>query len=131
MVDTASPDVLNPLQALIAEHMANTGDTLADIAARGGLPRQTVSGLLRRADVGGMPRRQTLEKLAVGLGLSPSVVAAAAGRAAALEAEQNPLDHRLTVLVEVARALPAAQVDVLLATARALARSGANGHDTP
>lgn len=124
---TEPSTALNPLQALIAEHMENTGDTLADIAARGGLPRQTVSGLLRRTNVGGMPRRATLERLATGLGLSPAVVADAAGKAAAMQADTSPLDHRVTVLVEVARNLPAPQVDVLLATARALARTAANG----
>lgn len=118
----------NPLQALIREHMANTGDTLADIAARGGLPRQTVSGLLTRGNRGGIPRRATLEALAVGLGLSRAVVAEAAGKAASMQGDASPLDHRLTVLVEVARSLPPSQVDVLLVTARALARTGAEGN---
>ena len=117
----------NALQALIQEHMSNTGDTLADIANRGGLPRQTVSALLNRDGSGGIPRRATLDRLAVGLGLSRAVVAEAAGRAAA-PGLAAPLDHRLTVLVDIARQLPAPQVDVLLVTARALANSAA---DTP
>jgi transcriptional regulator with XRE-family HTH domain len=117
----------NALQALIAEHLANTADTVADVAARGGLPRQTVSGLLNRTETGGMPRRATLERLAVGLGLSLSTVTDAAAQAAVPASTKAPLDHRITVLVEVARGLPASQVDVLLATARALTRAG----DTP
>lgn len=112
----------NALQALIREHMSNTGDTLADIANRGGLPRQTVSALLYRDGSGGIPRRATLDRLAVGLGLSRAVVYDAAGRAAA-PGSTAPLDHRLTVLLDLARGLPESQVDVLLVTARALANS--------
>lgn len=118
----------NALQALIAEHLANTGDTLADIAARGGLPRQTVSGLLNRVEPGGMPRRATLEKLATGLGLSASVVVDAAASAAGRTSLPGAVDHRVTVLGELARTMPPQHLDVLLATARALQREYA---DTP
>lgn len=111
---------LNPLQALIAEHLANTGETLAHIAARGGLPRQTVSGLLNRTHPTGIPRRATLEKLAAGLGLSADVVLDAAARAASDAGTAAPQDHRVTVLIDLARSMPSSQVDVLLATARAL-----------
>lgn len=126
---TGKGSALNPLQALIAEHMANTGDTLADIAARGGLPRQTVSGLLNRDASGGIPRRTTLQKLATGLGLSLATVTdAAAATASNGTASHSPKDHRIAVLVDVAESLNARDVDVLLATARALTRQTA---DTP
>lgn len=115
----------NALQVLIREHLTNTTDTLADIASRGGLPRQTVSGLLNRADPGGMPRRATLERLAVGLGLPTAVVIDAAADAAGKRGPDEPPDHRLIVLVGLARDLSPSQVDVLLATARALARAAA------
>ena len=122
--------VQNPLQALITEHMANTGDTLADIAARGGLPRQTVSGLLNRDESGGIPRRSTLQRLATGLGLSLATVTEAAAQTVAHHHgdRQNPLDHRLAVLVDTAKRLSPHEVDVLLATARALSREAG---DTP
>jgi transcriptional regulator with XRE-family HTH domain len=118
----------SPLQALIRERLENTGDTLADIAHRGGLPRQTVSGLLARDSRGGMPRRSTLEALAKGLDLPVSVVASAAGKAASLDGEPRPMDQRLIVLTELCRGLPPACVDVVLATARALTRIGTSEH---
>lgn len=112
----------NALQALIREHLANTSDTVADIAARGGLPRQTVSRLLNLADPGGMPRRPTLERLAIGLGLSSSVVIDAA--ADATKPHNGGDDARqVAVLLGLARNLTPSQLDVLLATARALKRS--------
>lgn len=113
---------MNPLQALIHEHMENTGDTLADIAARGGLPRQTVSGLLNRDHAGGVPRRSTLAKLATGLGLSLSVVTDAAARTVGAGDHPDALEGSLAVLLDTARNLPPRDVDVLLATARALRR---------
>jgi transcriptional regulator with XRE-family HTH domain len=123
-------DALNPLQALIADHMANTGDSLADIATRGGLPRQTVSGLLNRDTTGGIPRRSTLQKLATGLGLSlATVIEAAAATASAGNGTSRPApDHRLAVLIDMAERMPPRDVDVLLATARALTRQAP---DTP
>ena len=125
----SAPERQNALQALITEHMANTGDTLADIAARGGLPRQTVSGLLNRDQSGGIPRRSTLQKLATGLGLSLATVTEAAAQAASNgTAQHSPLDHRLSVLVDTASRLSPHDVDVLLATARAL---GKQAGDTP
>jgi transcriptional regulator with XRE-family HTH domain len=126
----SAPVERNALQALIAEHMENTGDTLADIAARGGLPRQTVSGLLNRGQSGGIPRRSTLQKLATGLGLSLSTVTDAAAQAASSNGDgrHTPLDHRVSVLVDMAERLTPHDVDVLLATARALGRQAG---DTP
>lgn len=112
------------LQMLIAEHLANTTDTLADVAARGGLPRQTVSALLNRDNPGGMPRRATLERLAVGLGLSAAAVLDAAAQSAGSRRQvgQGAVDQRVIVLGELARTMAPRQLDVLLATARALQR---------
>jgi hypothetical protein len=103
--------------------MANTGDTLADIAARGGLPRQTVSRMLHSDATGGMPRRRTIEGLATGLGLGVAVVREAAAQSAGPLPSVEPLDHRVTVLVDMCRRLPVSQVDVLLATARAMGKA--------
>lgn len=113
----------NALQALIAEHLANTADTVASIAARGGLPRQTVSALLNKANPGAMPRRSTLERLATGLGLSVATVTEAAASSASHPVGNGVLvDQRVVVLSEIARTMPPRQLDVLLATARALQR---------
>lgn len=116
----------NALQGLIAEHIANTGHTITDIATRGGLPRQTVSVLLNQTNPGGMPRRATLERLAVGLGLSSNAVLTAAAQSAG--GDVNPRDHRMAVLDDLASHLGPGHLDVLLATARALQRVRA---DTP
>jgi transcriptional regulator with XRE-family HTH domain len=112
----------NALQALIAEHLANTGDTIADVAERGGLPRQTVSALLNKDNPGGMPRRSTLERLATGLGLSAATVIEAAAMSAGRTTSASDIDHRVIVLGELARTMPPRKLDVLLATARALQR---------
>lgn len=111
---------MNALQELIATHCRDTGETISDIAARGGLSRQTVSAIAHRDEPGAIPRRVTLDKLATGLGLSLDVVE----RAAAMAASQvdGPLmnDLWLDVLLDQARQLDDAAVRVLLATARAL-----------
>lgn len=113
----------NALQALIREHMAATGDTIADIAARGGLPRQTVSNMLNRTDWGGIPHRRTMRALATGLGVSLAVVHDAAAHVAA-GTPQDPLEGRLALLMDTAKGLQDEDVAVLLATARAMQRRG-------
>jgi transcriptional regulator with XRE-family HTH domain len=124
---TATPaapaEAQNALQRLIIEHCENTGDTLADVAARGGLARQTVSALAHRNDPQAIPRNATLRKLATGLGMSLSVVQAAATEAAYGQPNGAPSDHRLSVLLDTAEHLSTGSVDVLLATARALRNS--------
>jgi hypothetical protein len=117
---------LNPLQRLIAEHCANTGDSLVDVANRGGLSRQTLSTLANRAELATMPRPGTIAKLATGLGTSSRVVREVCSETVYGTANGAPHDHRLQVLVDLAGELPPAYVDVLLATARALRASEAS-----
>lgn len=124
MTDNREGATPNALQALIQEHMQATGDTVADIATRGGLPRQTVSNLLHREDWAGIPHRRTLEHLARGLGVSLTVVMAAAAQVAAGTAS-DPATGRLAVLLDTAKGLPEHDVAVLLATARAMKRDSA------
>ena len=117
---------MNALQTLIADHCHGTGDTISDIAARGGLSRQTVSAIAHRDEPGAIPRHTTLRKLATGLGLSLEVVERAAAMAAS-QADGRDFDAlRLAVLMDQARHLNDEQIRVLLATARAL-----NAEDTP
>lgn len=76
---------------------------------------------MNKAPGSGMPRAETLAKLAVGLNLSPRVVRDAASEAAAGDLiDDEQFDRRVVVLLDHARRMPPAQVDVLLATARAL-----------
>lgn len=111
---------MNALQELIATHCHDTGDTLADIAARGELSRQTVSAIAHRDTPGAIPRRQTLIKLATGLGLSLDVVERAAAMAASQNSNGGMSELRLAVLLDQARSLDDQSLRVLTATARAL-----------
>lgn len=111
---------MNALQELIAAHCADTGESIATVAARGGLSRQTVSGLVNRDDPSSIPRRATLAKLAVGLNLSLEVVEHAAVLAASQVNGEHTEELRLEVLMDQARQLDDAKLRVLLATARAL-----------
>jgi hypothetical protein len=120
----------NALQQLISAHLEDTGEHLSDIAARGGLPRQTVSGIAHRDGPGGIPRRETLHKLAVGLGVRPEVVELAAAQALAVAAaggepaHQIPTpDPRIAQLVGYAEQLCDQHLRALITTARALVRA--------
>jgi transcriptional regulator with XRE-family HTH domain len=113
---------MDALQDLVTEHMDRTGDTLSDIAARGGLSRQTLSGLMNRhtGDGGAMPRTQTLQALARGLGLPFETVRVAAAVAVYGEGEQTPVRRKVAVLIGYAERLDDESLDVALATLRAL-----------
>lgn len=112
-------DRLNPLQSLIAEHVAQTGETYQDIAARGGMPRQTVSALMNRpAAYQSMPHADTLRRLAKGLRLPRAVVQAAA--ASSVQNERPEPTPSAVLLAQLVDALNENDVAVLLATARAL-----------
>lgn len=118
----------NALQELIHTHCLETGETLSDIAARGGLARQTVSAIAHRDDPGAIPRRGTLAKLAAGLGIPLGLVERAAALAAqhgagTLDGDMTRL--RLEVLVSHAEGLNDDQIRVLVATARAMQRGPA------
>jgi transcriptional regulator with XRE-family HTH domain len=113
----------NALQELIHNHCQETGETLSDIAARGGLARQTVSAIAHRDDPGAIPRRVTLAKLATGLGLPLEIVERAAALAAQVgtgELDGDMTQLRLDVLVSHARGLNDDEIEVLVAAARAL-----------
>jgi transcriptional regulator with XRE-family HTH domain len=111
----------NALQELVLAHCDATGDTLSDIAERAGLSRQTLSALMHRPNKGNLPRTSTLDRLAVGLGVSPRTVRDAAQIAVlGLNGDDEPYDRRVVVLIDQARRLSPQQVEVLLATARAL-----------
>lgn len=111
---------LNPLQELIRAHCEARNETLADIAKRGGMSRQTLSALMNKGGGAGVPRATTLAKLATGLGLSLRVVQDAASEAALSRVDGDSFDRRVVVLIDHASKLSSDKVDVLLATARAL-----------
>lgn len=112
-------DRFNPLQRLILDHMERTGETYTAIAARAGMPRQTISYLMNRpAAFPGMPQPDTIRRLARGLQVPRAVVQnAAAASVSVTPAEPTPNGAMLAQLVE---ALPESDVLVLLATARAM-----------
>src|SRR5262245_14804778 len=110
-------DESNPLAVLVTAHMHGTGDSLAAIAARSGLSRQTISGLVNGSR--NVPRTETLQALARGLDLPYEALRDAALRNAVRGEEPEP--RRLVrVLMAHAEGLTDAQLEVVLATARAL-----------
>lgn len=121
----------NALQELIQQHCAQTGDTLADIAARGHIARQTVSGLVHRDGPKAAPRLATLRGLATGMGLPFETVQRAAVQSAYAPSENNGdgVHHRRVVdlLTALTDSLPDHDVSVLIATARAM-RANPRGH---
>lgn len=65
-----------PLQRLVKERLQESGLSVDQVAARGGISRNTVYSLLRRHDVS--PTLATLRKLATGLDLPLSQLTSAA-----------------------------------------------------
>lgn len=118
---------MNQLQDLIAQHCDQSGDTLADIAARGQLSRQTVSNLMNREGLTRVPHAKTLRGLATGMGLPLDTVARVAA-AAVYGNERASQRNVVTVLVSLAESMTDSQVTVLCATARAMITADA---DTP
>jgi len=104
--------------------MEETGETMADIAQRGGFPRQTLSALMHRDGPKSIPRQATLVKLAAGLQMDLDIVQRSAARAAA--SAGVPLatddDTRLDALIVYARKLDDSRLRALVTTARALSR---------
>lgn len=90
---TPDPPPGTALGRLVATTMAEGNLTLDDVARRGGLALATVAAL-RAGTRGKRPRPQTLQKLALGLGLPQERVAAAAdssGEGTAAGREQDLL----------------------------------------
>jgi transcriptional regulator with XRE-family HTH domain len=117
-----------PLAELIKNHCDRTGDTLADIAHRGKVSRQTLSALVNRDRLEQLPRASTIEKLATGLGLPYDVVRRVATESTYGE-DDSQLRRSVRVLVAYAERMPDSQVEVLLATARALELATTPGPD--
>ena len=110
----------NPLADLVTAHCERTGDTLAAIAARGGVSRQTLSGLVNRQGPKAFPREATLHALARGLDLPYETVRHVAAATAYGEANGHTPRRLVTVLLAQAESLTDEQLEVLLATASAL-----------
>lgn len=124
------PDRRNPLAELIWEHMERTGETVSDIARRGGMPRQTVAAILYRPIIAQTPRPATITALAKGLRLSEEMVRERAAVAAMefidgdghtiYRADEWRHDPLIANVVECMRKLDDEAKKVVLATARAL-----------
>jgi transcriptional regulator with XRE-family HTH domain len=117
-----------PLAELIRNHCDRTGDTLADIAERGDVSRQTLSALVNKTRLEQLPRAATVRKLAKGLGLPYDVVRRVATESTYGE-DDSQLRRSVRVLVAYAERMPDSQVEVLLATARALEMTTTQGPD--
>lgn len=112
----------NPLAELVTAHCERTGDTLSAIASRGGMSRQTLSGLVNRHGPKSFPRLSTLEALAKGLDMSLDAVRRAAVDTATGQALEAPPRRLVSVLMAHADGLTDDELEVVLATARALRR---------
>ncbi len=96
---------MNALQRLIRRHCEVTGQSQADIARRGGLPKQTVSWIARGEGTGAT-EPDTLNKLAAGMGVDPRRVHYAAAQAAGYDLEETTSDEdELEVLSAMVRTL--------------------------
>lgn len=111
------------LAELVTAHCESTGDTLSAIARRGGLSRQTLSALVNRTTGEAWPRHSTLEALAKGLGVSVELVRHAAASNKYGNGTEPPPRPVVVKLVATAEGLTDYQVEVLVATARALKRT--------
>lgn len=82
----------NALMRLIAERRAEQRLSYGEIAVAGGLPKSTVHKLATTEKWTNAPQSETLDRLARGLGLPPSVVRRAAAEAVGLTAvvEDDP-----------------------------------------
>jgi transcriptional regulator with XRE-family HTH domain len=113
----------NPLAVLVKTHCENTGDSLAAIAARGGMSRGTLSGLVNGGRT--FPRASTLEALARGLDLPYETVRAAAVRNTLGDSPTAEPRRLVVALMAHAEGLTDDQLEVVLATARAVKRHAA------
>src|SRR4051812_42166570 len=99
-------ETFNALQQLIHDHMARTGETYADIAARAKCPRQTVSALMNRDDFVGIPQARTLRRLAKGLEVSEATVREAAAASISTGDGHTKATPTAQVLADLVDALP-------------------------
>jgi len=92
---------MNALQRLIADYKADTGESYAKIAERGGLPTSTVHSLATVESRKQTPHPDTIAALAKGLRMPPSRVRSAAADAAGyppdVPQEMNTEEGRLIV----------------------------------
>lgn len=117
---------MNALQRLIREHVESTGETLADIARRGGMPRQTVSLLANREHMPQTPHAPTLRRLAVGLGVDLNTVRAAAAEAAGFEVVQLDDPDKLVIVAALEPLTPEARAALKARAEQWLAEAAAD-----
>jgi hypothetical protein len=120
----------NALQMLIQDHLDRTGETMSEVASRGGLPRQTVSALMTRTEYQSTPHRATLDKLAKGLRLSRQTVREAAALSLSTGPGHTAATPRVQILLDLTRSLTDVEIEILTATATAMVASkdgGTNG----
>jgi hypothetical protein len=92
--------IMDALQRLIHQRMAELRRSYGDVARRGGLPRSTVHHLATHARVSRLPNPGTLERLAAGLDLPLDEVRSAAAQAAGLAVDRQAVDDpEIEVLV--------------------------------
>lgn len=115
--------MVNALAELVTDHCQRTGDTLAAIAKRGGMSRQTLSGIVNNPTPMFWPRQSTLEALARGLGVSVESIRHVAATTAYGNGSTPQPRRLVAVLMSHAEGLTDPQLEVLVSTAQALKRA--------
>lgn len=115
---------MNDLQRLIDDYIKDhPGESYADIAKRGGIPRQTVWALAKKETARQTPHPRTIAALAKGMGMSEEVVRRAAGQAAGYPATPVSSQHmtdRGRMIAEALTELDEERLEVLARRARFL-----------
>lgn len=110
---------MNELGRLITERMAKERLTYDAVAEKGGIPKGTVWALVHR-DIKAPPRIDTVERLALGLGLPVDVVADAAAAATGYRKERvSSSDPNVQIIAAAAERLGEEERATLAAIAEA------------
>lgn len=114
------------LAELIRQHQDRTGDSYAVIARRAGLSKAKI-GQLAQPDGHHMPRVDTLEKVAVGLGLPLRIIQQAALTTAGIAPESYDNEQKIDHLVAVLRELPPEDLETATMVVQAMRQRRADG----
>jgi len=107
------------LAELIRKHQDNTGESYSIIAHRAGLSKAKI-GQLASSEQAHMPRADTIEKLAAGLGLPLRVIQQAAMASAGIAPEGYDSEQRVDLLAALLRELSPEDLETAAAVIQSL-----------
>lgn len=119
---------MNRLQRLIQERADERGWSLAHVATRAGLHRQTVYKIVRAEALKQLPDDSTMAKLATGLDLPERLIREAAAESIGIRVYDDPVtDPDTRVVIATMERLPAARRKQLRKMAELLAEEYLGG----